>query len=72
MKWHEPKASNVGKYIVVGAVALYLLSALASGPTGFVAQIQNITSTNPIVTVIIGLVLVFFFLGVINHFYPVL
>jgi hypothetical protein len=75
MKFYEPKektSKQVAGYIVGGAIALYILGALAGGPTGFVAVMENITATNPIVTVFLGLVLVFFVLGVINHFYPIL
>jgi len=72
MKFHESKdVKNVGRYIIIGSVGLYLFGALAGGSTGFIAVLENITATNPVVTVMLGLVLVFFILGVIDHFYPI-
>jgi len=76
MKFNEKHGSGVGKnttkYIVGGAIGLYILGTLATGDTGFVAVLENITATNPMVTVFLGLILVFFFLGLINHYYPIL
>ena len=63
-----------GKYsigsVVVAAIGFYILASLASGPTGFVAMMENITSTNPLTTLALGLVLALFFLGLALHYLP--
>jgi predicted RND superfamily exporter protein len=70
MKFREPGGmTKIVEYVIGIAIGLYVFGYLAGGSTGFIAVIENITSSNPVVTAFLGLLLVFAVLGLAWKFW---